>query len=66
MRLGSKNHRRNPEGCGHAKTVSVIHAGLERMICDTCGQIRIEYRSDAVSADPGRESFARQVERVAL
>lgn len=63
MRLGSKNHRRSKGKCSHPRSVSVIHAGLERLVCESCGEVRIEYRSDAVSTDPVRESFAREVER---
>ena len=47
--------------CTHQTTVSVISEGLERVICEDCGNVSFRYEY-AVSDDIARENFARRAE----
>lgn len=50
--------------CAHAKTVSVITDGLERVICEDCGLLTIRYES-MISGDVSRSQFSRRADRLA-
>ena len=62
MRLATRSHRRAEETCAHQTTISLIHAGLEQIVCESCSEVRIEYRSMAVTRDLDRQSFARAID----
>jgi hypothetical protein len=51
--------------CSHAITVSVISNGLERVVCEQCGDINLRYES-MISGDVRREAFARHQEEAFL
>lgn len=65
MKLVTRNNRRASSVCSHHDTISVTHAGLERIICNDCSDLRLVYRSQGVSTDPERGSFAREFDQVA-
>lgn len=47
--------------CHHEVTVSVIYGGIERVICETCGDVTIRYES-MISGDVDRSKFARDAD----
>lgn len=47
--------------CTHQTTVTVISEGLERVICEECGNVSFRYEY-SVSDDIARENFARRPE----
>lgn len=47
--------------CSHESTVSVISAGLERVICEECGNISVRYES-MIRHDVDRSQFTRQAD----
>ncbi|MFZ0013143.1 MAG: hypothetical protein WAL25_03415 [Acidimicrobiia bacterium] len=49
--------------CEHAQTVTVISDGLERVICETCGQVTLRYES-MISGDIQRSQFSRLADRL--
>ena len=53
--------RVSPNGvaCSHENSISVISLGLERVICEDCGDVTVRY-SSAISGDVVRSQFARQ------
>lgn len=48
--------------CEHPTSISVISAGLERIVCEECGRITIKHRS-AISGDIDRKTFARPADK---
>ncbi len=64
MKLVTRNARRTQGVCSHHSTVSVTHAGLERIICDDCSEVRLVYKSEGIQGDPSRGSFSRDVDEV--
>jgi hypothetical protein len=36
------NRQTAPDRCGHPGEVSVLSAGLRRMVCETCGNVRFQ------------------------
>ncbi len=49
------------KGCAHGSTITVMSAGLERIVCEDCGHMSFRYAS-ALSGDVDREQFARRSE----
>lgn len=50
--------------CKHQSTVSVISAGLERVICELCGHVSVRYES-MIRQDVKRSQFTRQADLLA-
>ena len=49
---------RHGAACSHENSISVISLGIERVICEDCGEVIVRY-SSAVSGDIKRSQFAR-------
>jgi hypothetical protein len=47
--------------CKHSDTITVRTAGMERMVCEACGNVSFEALSGSVD-QPSRSSFARAYE----
>ena len=47
--------------CSHQSTVTVITGGLERVICEDCGDVTIRYES-MISGDLDRSMFSRDAD----
>lgn len=47
--------------CSHLSTVTVVSAGLERVICEDCGDVNIRYES-MISGDVDRSKFSRDAD----
>ncbi len=47
--------------CSHQSTVTVVSAGLERVICEDCGYVTIRYES-MISGDVDRSMFSRDAD----
>lgn len=56
-----RGRHRHALGCTHRSTVSVISGGVERVICEQCGDMTIRYES-MISGDVDRKAFARRSE----
>lgn len=52
------------QNCTHKDTVTVIGAGLERVICSDCGHITIRYEA-MISGEVSRSMFAREADSLA-
>lgn len=50
-----------PRHCSHESTVNVISNGLERVICELCGNVSIRYDS-TISRDIDRSQFRRKAD----
>ena len=48
--------------CGHADTVTVRNAGIERTICEHCGHVSL-VAQEGLSGAVSRTQFARETER---
>ena len=57
-----RRHRRQTN-CQHRKTVSFQSSGVERVVCELCGHVSVQFLSD-LAGEVERTRFARQVERV--
>lgn len=57
-----RTHQRRRD-CAHPRTVSVIHDGLERVICEDCGWLTIRYES-MISGDVRRSQFSRRADKL--
>ena len=49
--------------CSHQSTVTVVSAGLERVICEDCGDVTIRYES-MILGDLHRSKFSRDADSV--
>ncbi len=49
--------------CSHQNTVTVVSAGLERIICEDCGDVTVRYES-MISGDLDRSKFSRDADAV--
>ena len=49
--------------CSHQNTVTVVSAGLERIICEDCSNTTIRYES-MISGDLDRSKFSRDADSV--
>lgn len=47
--------------CSHQQSISVIADGLERVICEECGDVTIRYES-MIPGDISRSQFARKAD----
>lgn len=54
----NKRARVGPVACRHTKTVALRSAGLERLVCETCGHVSFKATEEIVHT-PDRENFAR-------
>jgi hypothetical protein len=54
-------YRRTAE-CRHETTVSVISGGIERDICEACGNVTLRYEA-FISGAPDRSKFARDADK---
>lgn len=52
-----------PGQCAHPTSLSVIAAGIERRICETCGHLSISFVSE-VSGPVTRSHFARPADEL--
>ncbi len=44
--------------CRHPSTIAVTTSGLERRVCEACGNVTVKYEF-SISGDARRENFAR-------
>jgi hypothetical protein len=61
--MGTGWNRRTAE-CRHSATVSVISGGLEREICEACGNVTLKYDA-SITGTPDRSRFARKADKIA-
>ena len=47
--------------CSHPSTVSVITGGVERVICEDCGDVTLRYES-MICGDVTRSQFSRRTD----
>lgn len=51
-------------GCEHLDTLSVVAAGIERTVCESCGHVSFRFMHDATpDVEIQRSMFARDIER---
>lgn len=62
--LDRLNRNRNRQGCLHAASVTVVSAGVERIICEGCGHVSFRYLAE-LSGKVDRSRFLREVDRLA-
>ena len=48
--------------CAHDSTITVINAGIERTVCESCGNVSIN-ASEGLSGTASRSQFEREIER---
>lgn len=48
--------------CAHSLTLSLTAAGVERTVCETCGNVSFKFDDAKPAADVQREKFARDVD----
>jgi hypothetical protein len=53
-----RSTRPDPTRCGHHDTITVVHSGLERVVCEACGLVSVRYESE-LTGERDRLSFAR-------
>lgn len=51
--------------CDHHSTISAIQSGLERVVCEDCGDVTVRYQS-TISGKPTRDQFARHADELFL
>lgn len=59
--LGTKA-KVNQARCAHSLTLSITAAGVERTVCETCGNVSFKFDDTKPAADVQREMFARDVD----
>ena len=47
--------------CSHQSTLTVVHAGLARVICENCGDVTVRYES-VIAANIDRSMFSREAD----
>lgn len=62
IQLIAKRGRLTRAKCEHASTITVRNAGIERTVCETCGQVSIN-AEEGLSGTASRSQFERVVER---
>jgi hypothetical protein len=62
MTRGRQARRRSGK-CAHDATVSVVSAGIERIICESCGLVGVSYQS-ALDGAIDRRAFARDADQL--
>ncbi len=48
--------------CTHSETVAIISAGIERIVCESCGNVSFMFLDD-MAEEIDREVFARTVDQ---
>jgi len=56
-----RRHRRQAK-CPHRATVSVQSAGIERVVCESCGHVSVHFLT-GLAGEVDRTRFARPVEK---
>jgi hypothetical protein len=51
----------NRTNCAHSKTVAIISAGIERIVCQSCGNVSFMFL-DGMTDEIDRDMFARTVD----
>jgi len=59
----SFNSRPNPDTCAHADSITVNTVGLQRVICETCGHVSVNFIDD-VGGKVSRAAFAREADEL--
>jgi len=49
--------------CPHTTTITVITAGIERVICEACGSVSLRYES-MISGEVDRARFSRRADEL--
>ena len=62
--LEKLNKRRHRQECTHTFNMSVVSAGLERIICGSCGHLSFRYLAE-LNGTIDRSRFLREVDRLA-
>lgn len=61
-KLFSKRNRSARAACEHQSTVTVRNGGIERTVCESCGNV--SFRGlEGLSGDASRDQFEREAER---
>jgi len=61
--VGAKRVRQAAKVCPHTETLITATAGLERIVCETCGHLSFNF-PDVLSGPVHRRWFARPADRV--
>ncbi|HSO49035.1 MAG TPA: hypothetical protein VLS86_00695 [Acidimicrobiia bacterium] len=61
--VGAKRVRQAANVCQHTETLITATAGLERIVCETCGHLSFNF-PDVLSGPVHRRWFARPADRV--
>jgi hypothetical protein len=61
--VGAKRVRQTAKVCQHTETLITATAGLERIVCETCGHLSFNF-PDVLSGPVHRRWFARPADRV--
>ena len=56
---------RRSRNCSHRSTLTVINGGLERVICEDCGDVTVRYES-MISANLDRSKFSRDADNIRM
>lgn len=56
--------RRKTE-CIHENVVSATYAGIERSVCEACGNVSLRYEMAAIGSELDRGDFRRDADRLA-
>jgi len=51
----------DPAKCSHTETIAVTSAGIERIVCESCGHVSFSIQIES-NADIEREMFARSID----
>jgi hypothetical protein len=49
--------------CPHSTTIAVISAGVERIVCESCGNVSFVFRDD-MTVEINRDMFARTIDQL--
>jgi hypothetical protein len=59
MNLHARLHDRRQRRCTHQQNVSVMTAGIERLVCESCGHVSVRFSGDPTpDADPAQRGPA--------
>ena len=61
--VGAKRVRQAAKVCQHTETLTTATAGLERIVCETCGHLSFNF-PEVLSGPVHRRWFARPADRV--
>jgi hypothetical protein len=59
----SFNGRANPDTCAHADSITVNTVGVQRVICETCGHVSVNFIDD-LGGEVSRTAFAREADQL--